>query len=98
MDKPKAGGQRFAAWSAPRRGDFHTLERFGRITLTAAPPVPAVVPGTPVPGTAPTAAAPAEPTPAIAMPGRQPVAVPTIVDPTRLQVVRPSAAQAPAAH
>lgn len=98
MDKPKAGGQRFAAWSAPRRGDFHTLERFGRITLTAAPPVPTVVPGTPVPGTAPTAAAPAEPTPAIAMPGRQPVAVPTIVDPTRLQVVRPSAAQAPAAH
>jgi hypothetical protein len=90
MDKPKAGGQRFGAWSAPRRGDFHTLERFGRITLTGAPPVAGD----------PTAAAPsgaAQP-PAIVMPGQNGAVVPTILDPTRLQVVRPSAAAATAPH
>lgn len=63
MDKPKSGGQRAAAWSAPRRGDFHTLDRFGRVTLvdeagtpglpTAAPGVaaaPVVIPALPRPG------------------------------------------------
>ena len=47
MDEAKQGGHRFAAWSAPRSGDFHTLERFGRITLAAeiptAPGVPSAV-------------------------------------------------------
>lgn len=49
MDEPKTGGQRSAAWSAPRGGDFHALARFGRITLAvnapgapAAPTMPAV--------------------------------------------------------
>lgn len=57
MDEPKTGGQRSAAWSAPRRGDFHTLERFGRITLSAgtpgAPALPVVVPMVPSQGTQP---------------------------------------------
>lgn len=62
MDEPKSGGQRFAAWSAPRRGDFHALDRFGRITLApAAAPAPA-----PTPGAAP--AAPAAPTAAPSQP------------------------------
>lgn len=46
MDEPKTGGQRSAAWSAPRRGDFHTLERFGRITLGGEAPA---VPGANIP-------------------------------------------------
>lgn len=50
MDEPKTGGQRSAAWSAPRRGDFHTLERFGRITLANEAPG---VPGVPVPANPP---------------------------------------------
>jgi hypothetical protein len=42
MDEPKTGGQRSAAWSAPRGGDFHALARFGRITLAVdAPGAPA---------------------------------------------------------
>lgn len=98
MDKPKTGGQRSAAWSAPRRGDFHTLERFGRITLTPAP----VVQGAPEAPAAPTAAAappPAGETPAIVMPGQNGAIVPTIVDPTRLRVVRPGTAPpSPPAH
>lgn len=93
MDKPKAGGQRFSAWSAPRRGDFHTLERFGRITLSGPAPAPGEAPAPPA---APTgAAAPTAAQPAIAMPGQGGPAVPTI-DPTRLQVVRPQGAAAPA--
>ncbi len=58
MDEPKTGGQRVAGWSAPRRGDFHTLERFGRVTLsgtTGASPVGLVIPGHP--GVPPTAMA-----------------------------------------
>ena len=45
MDEPKTGGQRSAAWSAPRGGDFHALARFGRITLAVdAPGAPAAAP------------------------------------------------------
>lgn len=91
MDKPKAGGQRFSAWSAPRRGDFHTLERFGRITLTAAPPAAGEAPAVPTGAAVPPTAA----QPPIAMPGQGGAVVPTI-DPTRLQVVRPQGAAAPA--
>lgn len=62
MDEPKSGGQRAAAWSAPRRGDFHALERFGRITLAPATPgnEPTAVPPT-APTGGPAAAVPAPP-------------------------------------
>jgi hypothetical protein len=33
MDKPKAGAQRFAGWSAPHGGSFHATDRFGTLTL-----------------------------------------------------------------
>ncbi len=98
MDKPNAGGQRFAAWSAPRRGDFHTLERFGRITLTAPPPsrrAPAVVPGPP-PGTAPTAAAPvAAQAPASRCRAVSPSPCRPSSTPRASRSMRPSAAPAP---
>ena len=51
MDEPKTGGERSAAWSAPRAGDFHTLARFGRITLGNGVPggaaAPAAMPAVP---------------------------------------------------
>lgn len=68
MDKPKQGGMRHAAWSAPRSGVFHNTERFGRITFRAAPPSPTMMgttaSPTPAPSTAPSAGthAPAQPT------------------------------------
>jgi hypothetical protein len=54
MDEPKTGGQRSAAWSAPRSNTFHNLSRVGRITLALdAPGAPGAA--------APTAAMPPMP-------------------------------------
>ena len=36
-------GQRAAAWSAPRVGDFHTLEKFGRVVFPEAPASPSAL-------------------------------------------------------
>ena len=49
MDEPKTGGQRSAAWSAPRGGDFHALARFGRITLALEAPGAPAAAAIPVP-------------------------------------------------
>jgi len=99
MDKPKSGGQRAAAWSAPRRGDFHTLDRFGRIVLVADA-------GTPnLPGAA--AAVPGGPTGAVVIPALpaagQPMPpaamLPQAVQDSLLRpTARPAAPAAPAAH
>ncbi len=69
MDEPKTGGQRSAAWSAPRSGDFHALARFGRITLAVD------APGAPAAPAAPAAAMPAVPS-AAAVPN-----IPGLVEP-----------------
>jgi hypothetical protein len=90
MDKPKQGGQRFAAWSAPRGGNFHATDRFGRLTFRGPAPVPGEMPGAaPAPGgaTAPRAAAPGAAPAAPATPAAAPAAAP-----------RPAARPAPAAH
>ncbi len=70
MDKPRQGGVRHAAWSAPRGGNFHATDRFGRITFrgpsqAAAPPTVEPI-ALPAPSVAPTAApgAGARPAPA----------------------------------
>ncbi|MBL8601744.1 MAG: carbohydrate-binding family 9-like protein [Myxococcales bacterium] len=89
MDEPKSGGVRAAAWSAPRRGDFHTLERFGRITLTAQAGGPAPAPAAPTP---------AAEIPAIPPPG-QPVPGAAVLPPgVREQLLRAAQRPAPAAH
>ena len=89
MDEAKQGGHRFAAWSAPRTGDFHALERFGRVTLVAA--LPTAAPS----AAAPTAAAPVVPPGVVIAPGSaegsvqlpplQQRRVPMAINPTAMQ-------------
>lgn len=53
----RASGGRAAGWSPPRVGDFHAIDRFGRVIFidpTAPPSVPAVAPVVPVPSAPPT--------------------------------------------
>ena len=70
--------RRAAAWSAPRRGDFHTLDRFGRVTLVAeagTPGLPTAAPGA-APVVIPAMPRPGQPMPAAAQlpPGVRPTA------------------------
>ncbi len=83
MDEAKQGGHRFAAWSAPRSGDFHALERFGRVSLVATLPNAPTAPGIVIaPGT-PEGAAQAQPVvQPVAPPGRL---NPAAINPTALQ-------------
>jgi len=79
LDEAKQGGHRFAAWSAPRSGDFHTLERFGRVTFAAELPTPPMAPSAVV---VPPAAPPT--------PSGAPPALPTTIHPS---VIHNAAAQ-----
>ncbi|MBI5515712.1 MAG: carbohydrate-binding family 9-like protein [Deltaproteobacteria bacterium] len=90
MDEDKTGGHRAAGWSAPHRGDFHTLERFGRVTLAAEVPglAPQVAPSIGNPVGASNAPVP------VAIPGNGP-AIPARIDPTQLRVVQPQGARRP---
>lgn len=82
MDEDKTGGHRVAGWSAPRRPDFHTLERFGRVSLVAelgpaqgAAPTPVAIPAAPgLPPGIPTAPGTNSP----------------LLNPANLRVVRPA--------
>jgi len=56
----RENGQRAAGWSAPRVGDFHALDRFGRVVFVDPSAPTAAVPAQPAAPTA--AAAPAQPT------------------------------------
>lgn len=101
MDEDKAGGHRVAGWSAPRRPDFHTLERFGRVHLVAS--VGGSVPGMPLvaPAPAPTPTAEAQGRPAVpGVPPNFPVAVAPngapVINPANLRVVQPR--NAPGGH
>ena len=104
MDKPKQGGMRFAAWSAPRGGNFHATERFGRITFRAASAIPTAAPAVPVGAPGAIGAAPVVPAPGAAVaPGAAPAAAPTgatrVAFPPNLRIPPPppGAAMAPAA-
>ncbi len=81
--KGHSGDVRFAAWSAPRSGDFHALERFGRVSLVATLPNAPTAPGIVIaPGT-PEGAAQAQPVvQPVAPPGRL---NPAAINPTALQ-------------
>ncbi len=91
LDEAKQGGHRFAAWSAPRSGDFHTLERFGRVSLAAELPAPQMAPSAVV---VPPAAAP---TPTGAAPRVLPTAINPAVVHNAAANLRARGAVAPAA-
>ena len=89
MDEAKQGGHRFAAWSAPRSGDFHALERFGRVTLVTAIPDAPMAPGVVVPPAPGAAAQGAAAQPANAQPaqpeGNRRMAIPAVINPAVLR-------------
>ncbi len=96
MDKPKQGGVRSAAWSPPRNGNFHSMERFGRITFRAASAIPALIPVPPpgapgVPGAVPTIGV-VPPAPGAAAPAPAPAPAPAAAAPANA----PPAGAAPA--
>ncbi len=88
MDEAKQGGHRFAAWSAPRSGDFHALERFGRVSLVAALPNAPTPPGIVIAPGQPSAALQAQPVaaqPAQQQPGAPPRILPNAIPPAVLR-------------
>jgi hypothetical protein len=79
--RPK--GQRAVGWSPPLIGDFHTLERFGRVVFPEAAIPPAAESRTKTPTSTSPAKAPTTRTPAPNTPARAPTRAPVSAPPSK---------------